>query len=317
MKLYLSDNDSRMYWPKMGVVTTLGFFDGVHAGHRFLIDRVKTVARKRDLPSTVITFSEHPRQVLCRDFQPKLLNRYGEKITLLGKTGIDGCFFMDFTPQLAEMSADAFIKEVLAEEFHVKVLVIGYDHRFGKNRSDGFEEYKKSGKACGMEVIHVKELLRSGQPASSTVIRNYLLTGNIRLANRLLGYNYNLEGIVVHGNQLGRTIGFPTANVDWSDHFKVMPQDGIYAVRVKIDADWYKGMAYIGSRTSVTSDGEKRFEVHLLDFSEELYGAKIRIEFVEYLRDDKKFDSIDELRWQLEQDKKQTMRCLKMKKMKE
>ena len=316
MKLFFSGGDSRLFWPQSGVVATLGFFDGVHAGHRFLIERVKAVALQCGLPSTVITFSDHPRKVLSPDFEPKLLNRYGEKITLLGKTGIEGCFVMDFTTQLSEMSAGTFIKEVLAGEFNVKALVIGYDHRFGKNRMDGFDEYKKSGKACGMEIIQVKPLPRSGQPVSSTVIRNFLLTGNIRLANRLLGYHYNLDGCVVHGNHLGRTIGFPTANVDWSDHYKVMPHDGIYAVWVRVDADWYKGMAYIGDRPSVALDGEKRFEVHLLDFSEELYGSKIRIEFVDYLREDKKFDSLHDLKRQLEQDKQLTERCLKMKEMK-
>ena len=312
MKLYLPYGDRTVYWPKTGVVATLGFFDGVHAGHRFLIERVKDVARQCGLSSGVVTFSDHPRTVLHPDFKPKLLNRYGEKIDLLGQTGIDGCFILNFTPQLAEMSADTFIKDVLAERCHVKTLVIGYDHRFGKNRTDGFEEYKKAGKACGMDVIQVKPLSHLGQPVNSTTIRNFLLTGNIRLANRLLGYHYNLKGVVVYGNQLGRTFGFPTANVDWSDQYKIMPQDGIYAVWARVETGWYRGMAYIGSRPSVAENGEKRLEVHLFNCSDELYGSNIRIKFVEYLREEKKFDSLDELKRQLEQDKELAIRRLKM-----
>jgi riboflavin kinase/FMN adenylyltransferase len=297
-----------MLWPKGKIVATIGFFDGVHAGHRFLIEQVVAVARERGLPSAVITFPIHPRKVLQQDFQPRLLNSFDEKLSLLAATTeIDFCFLLDFTPALAALSADAFIQQVLLVEFNVNTLIIGYDHRFGKDRTEGFEDYRQSGHACGMEVLQARVFPESDRHVSSTSIRNFLYRGEVCIANRLLGYYYQLDGQVISGNKLGRTIGFPTANIALSEKYKVIPRDGIYAVWVKIGEERYKGMAYIGTRPSVTPAGEQRIEVNVLDFSGDLYGCDIRIEFVKYLRDDMKFETLEDLKRQLEQDKMQAL----------
>lgn len=285
------------------VAATVGFFDGVHRGHRFLIDELKKTAAQRNLPSAVVTFPEHPRAVLHTHYQPKLLNSFEEKITQLATTGVDYCFVLPFTPELAQMPAGTFITEVLHRRFGVQTLLTGYDHRFGHNRTDGFDEYVRYGKACGLEVLKAPALDNGLTRVSSSEIRSLLAAGHVQKANGLLTYPYQLKGTVVTGHQIGRTLGFPTANLRVNEPFKVIPGLGIYAVRVVTGGTCYDGMLYIGNRPTLNNGAAISLEVHLLEFSGNLYGRELEICFEAYLRDNMKFDSLDSLRLQLEKDR--------------
>ncbi|MDR2384357.1 MAG: riboflavin biosynthesis protein RibF [Tannerella sp.] len=284
------------------LVATTGFFDGVHGGHRFLLSELKRLAQERDLPSAVITFAVHPRIVLQADFHPELLNTYEEKIRLLGKTGIDYCIVLDFDRSLAETPACDFIRELLYKKLNVTTLLVGYDHRFGHLRLDGFDKYAEYGARCGMEVVKTASYTDNGVTISSSKIRTLLHAGNIAAANALLGYNYTLKGRVVEGNKIGRTIGFPTANIAVADKQKLVPAFGAYAVWVDIESVKYKGMLYIGTRPTVDNGSETNIEVNIFDFRKDIYNKRIAVEFVDYIREDKKFSSLDELKMQLKRD---------------
>jgi riboflavin kinase/FMN adenylyltransferase len=223
----------------------------------------------------------------------------------LATTGIDYCFLLDFTKPISQLSAKAFIQNVLRKQMQVRQLLIGYDHRFGKNRAEGFEAYVEYGKAVEMSVVQALALPDAGTYVSSTAIRNKLLEKELTEANRMLSYRYTLQGEVVAGNKLGHQIGFPTANLKIADE-KVIPGEGIYAVWVYVENKKLPGMVYIGKRPTILAGGEKRVEVHLLDFSGDLYGKTLRLEFVEYLRDDKHFEGLEALRKQLCIDKENT-----------
>jgi riboflavin kinase/FMN adenylyltransferase len=288
-------------------VATVGFFDGVHLGHRYLIRQMKDIARKTALKTAVITFPIHPRKVLQKEYQPQLLNTFDEKLKLLSTTGPDYCYVIDFTKEFSEISARNFIREILHKQLHVKELLIGYDHKFGKGRINEYKHYVEYGNACGMNVLQAEKLLDENNPVSSTIIRNLLSKGEIKEATKKLFYYYALEGKVIEGNKLGRTIGFPTANLELTDKNKIIPLEGVYAVKVEIGDKPYSGMAYIGKRPTILSHGEKRIEIHIFDFSEDIYGMKIRIEFVDFIRPDMWFGSLEDLRKQLAEDKKRIM----------
>lgn len=288
---------------EVSVAATMGFFDGVHLGHRFLIDELKLVAKERDLPAAVITFNIHPRKVLQATYQPQLINTIDEKIKLLESTGIDYCIILDFTIELSKLSAEEFIRHFLSEQLHVKALLTGYDHRFGHNRTEGFDDYVSYGKACGMEVIQSPPFLLGETTISSSTIRRLLARGKVSEAEKLLKYPYQLEGTVVHGRKLGRTIGFPTANIAVSDTDKIIPQPGVYAAQVKLDNQTYNGMLYIGDRPTVDNGNDISVEVNILDFDQEIYDKKLTVSIIEFIRDDQKFNSLEELKGQLHADK--------------
>ncbi|MCC8171109.1 MAG: riboflavin biosynthesis protein RibF [Parabacteroides sp.] len=296
--------------PPQGTAATIGFFDGVHLGHRFLIDELKRTAAARNLPSAVITFPQHPRTVLHSDYQPKLLNSFEEKIELLGGTGIDYCIVLPFTPELSRLSAQAFIEDVVSRRYRVKTLLTGYDHRFGHNRTDGFEQYTAYGKACGVEVLRAPAFDAGRIRVSSSEVRAQLAAGNIRKANELLTYPYRLKGTIIVGNQIGRTLGFPTANIRIDEPFKVIPGIGIYAVRVSVDGEEYPGMLYIGNRPTLNRDNSISLEVNILNFSGNLYNRQIEVSFEEYIRENRKFGSLDELKQQLARDREQVLSLL-------
>lgn len=301
-------NNGNSFQLGSGTAATVGFFDGVHTGHCFLLEQLKSLAGARKLPTTVITFPQHPQSTIQAGFKPDLLSTLDEKTARLSALGIDYCLLPDFTKALSQLSAREFIQEKLQKEWHVKLLLIGYDHRFGKNRAESFQDYVNYGNACGMEVIQAEEFPTVS--VNSTLIRTHLLNKKLTEANRMLSYFYSLSGIVIKGNQLGRQIGFPTANLEWVDKNKVIPGNGIYAVWVHWGKRTYGGMAYIGKRPTVVAKGEKRMEVHLLDFSDNLYGETLRLEFVEFIRNDRQFANIEELTKQLFTDKKEIMRIL-------
>ena len=288
------------------LAATIGFFDGVHLGHRFLIDQLKKVADERGLPSAVITFRTHPRAVLHADYQPKLLNTWEEKLAQLATTGVDYCLVLDFTLELSRFSAAEFITKILAEAFRVKALLIGYDHRFGHDRAEGFDQYVVYGKALGMEVIQALPYDNGQTKVSSSEIRRLLAEGEVKQAAVLLSYPYSLKGKIVKGHQVGRTIGFPTANLSVEDSRKILPGNGVYAVWAVLSGKRYKGMLSIGNRPTLDDGNSQSIEVYLLDFSGDLYGAEMEVSFVYQLRANRKFPSLADLKAQLETDRCET-----------
>ncbi|GHT53152.1 riboflavin biosynthesis protein [Bacteroidia bacterium] len=312
---------------KESTCATIGFFDGVHLGHRFLIEQLKEQARLSGLKSAVVTFRQHPRQILQSNYQPQLLSSLDERLQRLHATGVDYCHVLDFTPELAATSAKDFIQEILHKQLHVKELLIGHDHRFGKGRTDDFQNYVEYGADCGMNVqlavtsYQLPVALRhcgldpqspvGSAPVNSTAIRNAIIEGNMLIANQMLGYTYALTGKVIVGDRIGHTIGFPTANLELAEPLKVLPKEGAYAVRVHpADGQTNAGMAYIGRRPSVAQKEELRIEVHLFDFCEDLYGQILRVEFVDFLRPSAKFPNIVALKAQLGEDVLKTKKLL-------
>ncbi|MBP1613388.1 MAG: riboflavin kinase [Bacteroidetes bacterium] len=281
---------------------TIGFFDGVHMGHRFLINQVKEVALSKGLRSALITFPEHPRKVMNSDYRPELLTTSAEKITLLEDTEVDDCIMLDFTTEIARLTARQFMKNVLKERYNVQSLVIGYDHRFGHNRSEGFEDYSLYGKSIGMEVVLAEACLLDQINVSSSVIRTYLQRGEVDMATRCLGYEYSIEGVVVGGYKVGRKIGFPTANLRIEDPDKLVPTDGVYAVRVDVEGHIYTGMLNIGYRPTLDNGLSRSIEVHILRFNSDIYDRTIRLSFVQRVRSEMRFSGLDELVTQLRKD---------------
>lgn len=289
-------------------VATIGFFDGVHRGHRYLIEQVCEAAAERGLASAVVTFPIHPRRVMQSDFHPQLLTTCDEKVRLLERAGIDACIMMDFTPQLAALSARQFMA-LLKEQYRIEALVIGYDHRFGHNRAEGFAEYAAYGRELGMEVLPARAyyLNRSegqgaGSDVSSSGIRRLLQAGDVKAAAQALGYRYFLQGRVVGGYRVGHRIGFPTANLCVNNPDKLIPADGVYAVWADVDGHRYGGMLCIGTRPTLANGSDRSIEVHLFDFQADIYERPLTLSFVQRTRDEQKFASVDLLVAQLHRD---------------
>lgn len=292
------------------LVATIGFFDGVHLGHRFLIGELKQLAKVAGLPTAVITFPEHPRAVLHSDYQPKLLNSFEEKLEHLASTGIDYCIVLDFTEELSRLTARQFITSVLAEKLHVNMLLIGYDHRFGHNREDGFEQYTEFGTACGMQVMKASRYSEGEAAVSSSEIRRMLSECQVEDAQHLLTYPYQLKGSIVSGYKIGRKLGFPTANIQVDEPFKIVPGIGIYAVWVYLNGERHKGMLYIGNRPTLNNGDNITLEVNILNFSSDIYNNDITVAFINHVRGDVKFNSLDELIEQLEKDREMVDKLL-------
>ena len=285
-----------------GVMATIGFFDGVHLGHRFLIDEVKAAAAQRGLPSAVITFPTHPRSVLQQAYQPRLLNSFADKLRLLATTGVDYCIVLDFTEALSQLSAEAFLR-ILATQWRVKGLVIGYDHRFGHDRRDGFEQYVEYGQRWGIEILKAAAFDAGHTAVSSSEIRRLVQEGKVERAAQLLTYAYHISGRIVSGYKGGRTLGFPTANIQPDDSMQLLPGIGVYAVWVEVAGQRYKGMLYIGSRPTLDNGTQLSIEVHILHFSGDIYNDPIRVSFAHFVRGDEKFDSLEALKAQLMRDR--------------
>ena len=288
-------------------VATIGFFDGVHRGHRYLIEQVREAAAVRGLASAVVTFPVHPRKVMQTGYHPELLTTCDEKLALLAKTGVDYCMMLDFTPEIARLSAYEFMS-ILKERYKIQALVVGYDHRFGHNRSEAFEDYVRYGCELGMEVLlaraysYNKEASATEVTVSSSAIRRLLLEGNVSEAAEYLGYNFFLDGTVVGGYQVGRKIGFPTANLRVSDSDKLIPCDGVYAVRVCLEGKEYGGMLSIGYRPTLDNGPDRSIEVHIFQFDADIYQQPMRLSFVRRTRPELKFDNIGKLIEQLHRD---------------
>lgn len=296
---------------KQPCVATIGFFDGVHRGHQFLIRHVIDEARKAGMQSLAVTFDRHPRQVLHQDYQPELLTTLDEKVRLLRHTGIDNVEVLHFDTELASLTAHDFMQKVLRDKFCVRKLVIGYDNRFGHNRSEVFDDYVRYGKQMGIEVIHNTAYLLNGVKVSSSVARSFLKEGEVQMASLCLGRNYTIVGKVVSGYKEGRKMGFPTANIDTSAYGLLIPRNGVYAVNVRIgdDGKWLQAMMNIGTRPTF-NDNSLSLEANILDFQGNLYGKQLQVQFVDRVRAERKFKNADSLMSQLLDDEKQTRRIL-------
>lgn len=292
---------------------TIGFFDGVHRGHRFVTEQLRQLADTRGWPTMVITFDRHPRQVIQTDWQPLLLTTLDEKIQLLATTGIDLLVVLPFDQRMASLSASEFMQRVLVNQLGVRLLLTGYDNRFGHRTADtseGFADYVRYGRGMGLDVIC--STAAPGEKVSSSTIRRLLSEGNVADAAMCLSRPYSLSGTVVHGFQQGRTMGFPTANMLLADDSqRLIPKDGVYAVRVSLDAQspTLPAITNIGMRP--TFDGHRRtIETHILDFTGNLYGQTITVYFIDRLRNEQHFASPEDLARQMADDEKAARRCL-------
>ena len=295
-------------------VATIGFFDGVHQGHRFLIDKVINTARQYGMASTAITFAVHPRQVLCPDWHPQLLSTFGEKTALLKQTGIDQLIVLPFDTAIASLSARDFMTNVLQQQLHVRVLMIGYDNHFGHRATgstEGFDNYVRYGRELGITVLSCSPFDSDAVRISSSQIRQFLCEGNIEMATRCLGYPYQLTGKVIRGEHIGTGLGFPTANLLRSCDDKLIPAPGVYAVRVCIgdSTKWLPGMMNIGLRPTFNGN-HLTLETHIFHFNDNLYDQRISVSFVHRLRSEMKFDNSKALATQLAIDAQQAEELL-------
>ena len=291
-------------------VITIGTFDGVHAGHRQIIERLKQTAAEAGGESVIITFHPHPRKVVSSVITGvRLINTLDERIELLEKTGIDHLVIVPFTDFFANQSADEYIRDFLVARFRPHTIIIGYDHRFGRERSGNYSLLEEKAPQYGYRLMEIPEHLLDSIKVSSTNIRNAILHSNADEANRLLGYTFFFEGEVIHGDKIGREIGYPTANLKSTDDEKIVMGDGIYAVYATVDGIQYKGMMSIGFRPTV--NGRTRVtEVNLFDFDQSIYGKKIRVHVKKYLRSEVKFNGLEELKEQLHRDKEDSLKWL-------
>lgn len=282
-------------------VATIGFFDGVHMGHRHLIRQVQAAAHAAGCQSMVITFDRHPREVLTASQTPFLLTSLEEKLRLLASTEVDRVVILPFSRELSTLSAHDFMQQMLADRLGVRKLVIGYDNRFGHNRTEGFDDYVAYGREMDIEVIRAEEMRVDGTPVSSSAIRSLLADGAVDKATRLLGRPYELTGKVVHGFEEGRKIGFPTANLQLQEPLLLVPKSGVYAVTV---GEGQTGMLNIGTRP--TFDGHQQtIEVHIFNFTGNLYDRTLRVSLLRRIRDERPFSSPEALRQQLEHDREE------------
>lgn len=329
MKVYFSTETIPAF--KKAVVT-IGTFDGVHTGHKTILEQLKQEAARIGGETVIITFHPHPRKVIVTG-QPaiRLINTIDEKIELLQKNGIDHLVVVPFTDDFSQQSPEAYIEQFLVEKFHPHTVIIGYDHRFGKNRQGDYKLLEEYSARLGFNLMEIPAHLINDNTVSSTRIREAVLNGNTDVANTLLGYNFFFEGTVVDGNKLGRTLGYPTANLKIENEEKLVPGNGIYAVQVAIgnrsrqstgtignkkadlpltiDHSRLKGMMSIGIRPTIGGT-DRVIEVNIFDFNEDIYGATVRVYIKKYLRSEVKFNGLDALVEQLAKDKVDTLRAL-------
>ncbi|QHS60314.1 bifunctional riboflavin kinase/FAD synthetase [Chitinophaga agri] len=285
-------------------VITIGTFDGVHSGHRYIIQQLQETAAACDGETVIITFDPHPREVLQPGGAPvKLLTTLDEKIELLSRQGIDHLVIVPFTRAFSALSAQAYLEEFLIEKFNPHTIIIGYDHRFGHNREGGLELLEAEQNRYGFQLVEIPQQVVHDLAVSSTKIRKSLQDGNIQLANELLGYPYFIQGKVIHGDKMGRQLGFPTANLELSDPRKLIPVEGIYAIRVYFEkeATPLQGVMSIGTRPTFNGT-DLRVEAHIFDFSQEIYDKVLKVEMISYIRANRKFENIDALVSQMHKD---------------
>jgi len=290
-------------------VITIGTFDGVHEGHRKIIEALKSEALKAKGESVIITFHPHPRKIVNPGEHLQLINTLEEKIMLLSETGIDHVVIVPFTRDFAEQPPDDYIKNFLISRFHPYTIIIGYDHHFGKDRKGNFRLLEKEASRFNYQLQEIPKYILDEIAVSSTKIRKAITASDIDTANKLLGYEFFFEGMVIKGDQLGRKLGYPTANLEYNDPDKIHLGHGVYAVRVQIKNKWFKGMLSIGTRPTLERSDE-RIEVNIFDWNEEIYGQTIRIAVSKYLRPQEKYPDLETLVQQLGKDKKKSLEVL-------
>ena len=291
------------------IIVTIGMFDGVHLGHKKILSFLKDKAAENKMTPVVVTFNKHPRIVLNNDAQSlKLLNTEEERYRILEHYGIDNVVEVDFTPEIAELSTYYFTKQYLVDLLKIKGLVLGYDNMFGNKKINDFHRIFELAKEYDFFIEECSPYVHNGIDVSSTQVRNALNNGNIDLANNMLGYDYFAKGCIIKGRQIGRTIGFPTANIELNNHLKMLPKEGVYATVITLNGTSYVGMANIGTQPTFESY-KPTFEIHIIDFAGDIYGQSIKVYFIERIRDIQKFDNAQSLMKQLELDKEL---CLKI-----
>lgn len=301
MKVFRNFND---YTSQKPLALSLGMFDGVHLGHKSIIDELLKVGSENNLETAILTFWPHPRFVFNPNEDLKLLNTLEEKKFLMEKYGIDTLFLKEFDEEFRNLTGEEFVRQILVDKLNIKYLIIGYDHSFGKNKSGNFELLQKLSKELDFKVEQMEAINIHENNISSTKVRNALLAGNIIDANEMLGYPYSVSGTVVHGKKIGRTIGYPTANIE-TDSVKLLPKKGAYIVEVLVKDKQYKGMLSVG--TNPTVNGEKlTVEVYILNFEGDIYNEKITVSFRDFLHDEIKFEGLEKLIERLDEDKKLT-----------
>lgn len=282
---------------------TIGFFDGVHRGHQFVISRLCGMAREAGMQSVVITFDRHPRQVVHPDYVPQLITPAKDKLHLLASTGADRVEVLAFDTAMAQLTAREFMQKVLCDRLGVRRLLIGYDNRFGHNRAEGFADYAAYGREMGMEVVENTPVDVDGMRVSSSLIRQLIASGGVEEARRCLGRPFCMAGRVEHGYQEGRQLGFPTANIAPECREQIVPKTGVYAVRVSVEGgSWLPAMMNIGTNPTFGRD-RVTLEAHIIGFGGDIYGKTVRVEFCQRLRDERRFDSAEQLRRQLVEDR--------------
>jgi len=291
-------------------VVTIGTFDGVHLGHRKIIAGLKELAETDGGETVLLTFFPHPRMILHpEDESLKMITTIHEKAALMEQLDIEHLIITPFSRDFSNQGAEEYIRDVLVNKIGTKKIVIGYDHRFGKDRQGGLDELRRLGPVYGFEAIEIPEQDINEVAISSTRVRAALLNGDIELANTLLGYPFFITGTVIRGDQIGRQIGYPTANIVIEERYKLIPADGIYAVKVKIDGDIFNGMGYIGSRPTINGVS-RNIEVNIFEFDQDIYNRQVQMEFHFFMRGDIKFSSLDALKDQLAKDKVEAQRLL-------
>lgn len=308
MKVYQSINEFR------GVtrpIVTTGTFDGVHIGHRAILNRLNTIAERARGESVMLTFNPHPRTVLFPDNNPlRLLNSREEQVEQLEASGLQHLIIQPFDLPFSRLSALEYVRSLIVEGIGTHRLVVGYDHRFGKNREGDFKLLEEYAEMFNFSVEEIPAQMLLDVNVSSTKIRNALQEGDIKKANYLLGYNYPLSGIVIEGDGIGKTLGFPTANLQVTDALKLIPATGVYAVNVLMNNQTLPAMLNIGTRPTVVDNGEKRIEVHLIAHDQDLYRHRLKLEFVQKLRDEQRFNDRDDLMNQLDEDRRAALEIL-------
>ena len=289
-------------------ILTIGTFDGVHIGHNKILKRLIQDSKKNNLSSLVMTFFPHPRMILNKSHEIKMIDTIDEKINLLEKTGLDNLIIHPFDNNFSKIRAKEFVEEILVKKLKIKEIIIGYDHKFGKDREASVEDLKKFGKDYMFTVKEIPAQEIDSIAISSTKIRNAILNGEIEKCNKFLGRNFILTGKVVYGDGLGKKIDFPTANIEIKETYKIIPKNGVYLVKTKINSNTYFGMMNIGIRPTVGGTN-KSLEIHFFNFKDNIYGKNVSIEIIKKIRDEEKFSSIDQLKIQL---KKDEQFCLKL-----
>lgn len=309
MKFYFDKNDGNKL---SNTCVTIGTFDGLHLGHQNILNVLKNIAKEKELNTTVVSFDPHPRRIVKKSFDIKILTTIDEKREFLEELGIDNFYIINFTEDFSKQTSEEFVKNYIVDRFDAKYLVVGHDHKFGKDRGGDTESLQKLGSELGFGITSVDAVENQGEIISSTKIRDALLNGDVEKANNYLGRSYSLQGEVVKGASRGRVLGFPTANLQLGNQNKLIPQNGVYAVGCSLNDDQLYGVMNIGYRPTFNDTKELVPEVHIFKFNRNIYGDTLKINFIKRIRPEKKFDSKDELITQIELDKQKAAEIMEV-----